>query len=184
MIDKEMTIDEILSRFASKAQKIAQEMASFGLHCVGCGAASYETLEAGAFGHGMSDEEFEKLLKRLNAIVAEPVSDPEQITLTPRAAEKVKEILVSENKQGYALRFGDKPGGCGGYEYTLEFSKELDDMDCLFLSQGIDIHMKKEAKERLLGCEIDYVDGLMGGGFKISNPNAKSSCSCGSSQSY
>ena len=183
MITKEMTIDEIFEKYPQKSQKLAQEMMNLGLQCVGCGAASFETLEAGVLGHGLSFEDLEGLIVKLNQILQQEV-DTTTITLTEKAAQKFKEISVAEGKESFALRFGIKPGGCNGFEYLLDFSKEATEEDQVFNSHGIDIHVHKSMINTLLGSEIDYLDGLKGSGFKISNPNAKSSCSCGSSQSY
>lgn len=182
-ITRDMTIEDIFAKFPQKAQKLAQELTNTGLHCVGCQAATWETLEAGMLGHGYSDAEIDKLVTSLNAILSEKI-DLNSINLTKRAADKFKEILKDEGKEGWGLRFGDKAAGCSGFEYTLDFSKELTQEDQLFHSNGIDIHVNKGAVKRLIGSEIDFVDGLNNSGFKISNPNAKSSCGCGKSQSY
>ncbi len=182
-ITREMTIEDILGKFPQKAQKIAQELTNTGLHCVGCQAATWETLEAGMLGHGYSDEAIDKLVVSLNEILAQEV-DLEGINLTKRAADKFKAILAEEEKSDWGLRFGDKAAGCSGFEYVLDFSKEPKEDDQVFTSNGIDIHVNKGAVERLMGSEIDYVEGLNNAGFKISNPNAKSSCGCGKSQSY
>ena len=183
MITKEMTIDDILSSFPHKSQKIAAELTNAGLQCVGCSAATWETLEAGMLGHGYAEEEIVALEKRLNALLEEKV-DLSTIQMTQRAAEKFQKILIEEGKEGWALRFSDKPGGCSGYEYVLDYSEKASDDDTVFESHGVAIHVKNEMLARLLGCEIDYLDGLNGSGFKISNPNAKGSCSCGNSQAY
>ena len=182
-ISRDMTIEDIFAKFPQKAQKLAQELTNTGLHCVGCQAATWETLEAGMLGHGFADEEIDKLVTSLNAILAEEV-DLKSINLTKRAADKFLEILKEEGKEDWGLRFGDKAAGCSGFEYTLDFSKEAKEDDEVFHSNGIDVHVSKGAVKRLLGSEIDYVDGLNNSGFKISNPNAKSSCGCGKSQSY
>lgn len=182
-IYRNMTIEEIFQKFPGHSQKLAQEMTNAGLHCAGCGAATWETLEAGMYGHGFTDEEIDQLIGKLNDIVAQPLNLG-SITLTKRAAEKFKEILIAEKKEGWALRFGDKPGGCGGYEYILDFSEKPQENDEVFHSHGVAIHVNKQRLEYLLGSEIDYQDGLSGAGFKIINPNAKGSCSCGSSQNY
>mgnify|MGYP003339289667 CR=1 FL=1 len=182
-ITKEMTIEEILSGFPQRSQKIAQELTDTGLHCVGCGAATWETLEAGVLGHGFSEEDLEALLGRLNKILEEEI-DPNTITLTAKAAQKFREILEEEGKTGYSLRLGDKAGGCSGFEYTLDYSEKAKETDDVFASHGIEIHVNKNMTPRLLGVEIDYTDGLNGSGFKISNPNARGSCGCGKSQSY
>jgi len=182
-ITREMTIEEILSQFPQKSQKLAQEMTRFGLHCVGCQAATWETLEAGVLGHGFTEGELEGLLARLNKVLLEE-QDLSTITLTPRAAEKYLSILQEEGKEGYGLRFGDMAGGCSGFEYVLDYSESPQEDDQVFVSQGVEIHVHKHKVSRLLGCEIDYIDSLNGSGFKISNPNAKGSCGCGKSQSY
>lgn len=182
-ISREMTIEDIFAKFPHKAQKLAQEITNIGLHCVGCQAATWETLEAGMLGHGYAEEEIDGLVDALNAILQEKV-DLQSINLTKRAAEKFKEILEEEGKASWGLRFGDKAAGCSGFEYVLDFSKEPKADDAVFHSHGIDVHVNKGAVSRLMGCEIDYVEGLNNAGFKISNPNAKSSCGCGKSQSY
>ena len=182
-ISRDMTIDDIFTYHPEKGQRLAQEMTNAGLQCVGCQAATWETLEVGMLGHGFDDEAIDKLISRLNEIIDEEI-DPTTITLTKRAAKRFKSILEQDAKQGWALRFADKPGGCGGFEYVLDFSKKASKDDTIFTSHGVNIHVKTKMLSRLLGCEIDYLEGLMGSGFKVTNPNVKGSCSCGNSQSY
>lgn len=183
MIHKEMTIEEILTAFPQRSQRLAQEMMNAGLNCVGCGASVWETLEAGMLGHGFAEPELEKLLKKLNAILEEKI-DVTTITLTPKAAEKFREILEDEGKEGWGLRFGDRAGGCSGFEYVLDFSEKATPEDVVFVSEGVEVHVEKQAAERLKGSVIDFVEGLQGAGFKVMNPNVKGSCGCGKSQSY
>jgi len=183
MITKEMTIEEILGSFPQKSQKLAQELTASGLHCVGCGAATWETLESGVLGHGFTEQDLERILGRLNTILQEE-SDPDTITLTKRAAEKFKEIAKEEGDASFALRFGYRAGGCSGFEYVLDFSNRPLEDDEIFSSEGVEIHVHNKMVCKLIGSEIDYTEGLNGAGFKISNPNARSSCGCGKSQSY
>ncbi|MGR3973469.1 MAG: iron-sulfur cluster assembly accessory protein [Candidatus Rhabdochlamydia sp.] len=110
--------------------------------------------------------------------------DLSTITLSARAAEKYKEILEEEGKEGWGLKFSDRAGGCSGFEYVLDYSEAPSEDDVVFTSEGVDIHIQKNAVDRLKGCVIDFVDGLNGSGFKITNPNVKGSCGCGKSQSY
>jgi iron-sulfur cluster assembly accessory protein len=184
VIHRHMTIEQILSLFPNKAQRLSQEITNAGLHCVGCHAATWETLEAGMMGHGMQDEAIEQLLRRLNALLNEPEANPTTISLTKRAASKFESILKEEGKEGWALRFGDRMSGCSGFEYLLDYSEKAQEDDEILESNGIQIHVNKNSLKRLLGSEIDYVDGLHGSGFKISNPHARSSCGCGSSHNY
>ena len=182
-VTKEMTIEEIFSRFPHKSQKLAQEMTNRGLHCVGCGAATWETLEAGMLSHGFNEDDIEDMVMKLNGILAEKM-DPSKISLTKRAAQKYKQILKEEGKEDWGLRFGDKAAGCSGFEYVLDYSEKAEEGDQTFMSEGVEIHVNRGDVSRLLGSEIDFVDGLNGSGFKISNPNVKGSCGCGKSQSY
>lgn len=182
-ITRDMTIEDIFSHFPQKSQKLAQEMTNRGLHCVGCGAATWETLETGMLSHGFSEDEIDDLVNRLNEILSEKI-DLTTIALTKKAADKFLEILKEDGKEGWGLRFGDKAGGCSGFEYVLDYSEKPRSDDKVFHSHGVDLHVNEKAVSRLMGCEIDYIDGLNGSGFKISNPNAKGSCGCGKSQSY
>lgn len=182
-IHRHMTIEQILSMFPHKAQRLAQEITQAGLHCVGCHAATWETLEAGMLGHGMATSAIDRLESRLNALLDEQV-DPSTITLTPSAAAKVREAAQKSGKESSHLRFGDRMAGCSGFEYELDLSDAAEPDDAVFESQGIQIHVKKAMLPRLLGAVIDHVDGLRGSGFKITNPNARASCGCGTSHNY
>lgn len=182
-ITREMTIEEIFSSFPHKSQRLAQEITNAGLNCVGCGASVWETLEAGMLGHGFTEDDVANLLGKLNAILAEKV-DLSTISMTKRAAEKYKAILADEGKAGWGLRFGDKAAGCSGFEYVLDYSEKASSDDKVFVSEGVEIHISAPMVDRLMGSVIDYVDGLQGSGFKITNPNVKASCGCGKSQSY
>ncbi len=101
-VTKEMTIEEIFSRFPHKSQKLAQEMTNRGLHCVGCGAATWETLEAGMLSHGFNEDDIEDMVMKLNGILAEKM-DLSTISMTKRAAEKYKQILKEEGKEDWGF---------------------------------------------------------------------------------
>lgn len=183
MITKDMTIESIFSTFPGKSQKLAQAIQAAGLNCVGCQASTWETLEAGMLGHGFTDGDVELLLGKLNGILSEQ-EDLSTISMTERAVKKFKEILADDGREKTGLRFGIRAGGCSGFEYTLDYSDEATNDDVVFTSFDQEIHVHKSSLEKLLGSSIDYVEGLHGAGFKISNPNAKSSCGCGKSQNY
>jgi iron-sulfur cluster assembly protein len=182
-IHRHLTISQILSMFPHKAQRLSQEITNAGLHCVGCNAATWETLEGGMLGHGMNDQAIDRLVGRLNDLLKEQ-TDVTTVTLTQRAAAKFLEFLADEGKQGWGMRFEEVLKGCSGYEYDLDYSEKALPEDVVFESHGVQIHVNKNMTKRLLGSEIDYVDGLHGSGFKISNPNVRSSCGCGTSHGY
>ena len=182
-ITRQMTIEEILGMFPYKAQRLSQEITNAGLHCVGCHAAVWETLEAGMLTHGKTDDQIDELVRRLNTLLEEEI-DTSSIRITPRGAAKFLEILSEDGKQGWGMRFSEEMAGCNGFEYVLDFSEKADEDDQVFVSHGIEIHVKKAMVPRLLGSEIDYLEGLRGAGFKISNPNVRSACGCGTSHNY
>jgi iron-sulfur cluster assembly protein len=103
------------------------------------------------------------------------------ITLTDKAAIKVKEILVNEQSQTSGLRVGVKGGGCSGFTYTLNFDDKTNETDQVFEDKGVKIIVDAKSFIYLSGTQLDYSDGLSGEGFKFTNPNATRSCGCGSS---
>lgn len=103
------------------------------------------------------------------------------LSLTPRAAEKVKEIRQAEGLGTQGLRVRVIGGGCSGFSYDLFFEEETGEMDQTFESFGIPLYVDMMSSQYLDGTEIDYVEGLHGAGFKFLNPTAKSTCGCGSS---
>ena len=178
-----MTIDDIFAKHPQRAEKLAQILTRFGLHCAGCSAATWETIEAGVLGHGMDETVLNNLLQALNEEISKELK-LDTITLTKRAAEKFKALCKEDNLEGFGLSFGDMAAGCSGFEYVLDFQKEKKPDEALFQSEGVDIFVHNSMVDRLLGSEIDFVEGLTNAGFKVSNPNSKSSCSCGSSHAY
>lgn len=182
-IHSKMTISEILGMFPHHAQSLAREITAAGLHCIGCNAANWETLEVGMIGHGKTQDQIDELVRRLNALLEETF-DLTTITLTEEAAEKFREFAKQDGKAGYGLRFGEQMAGCSGFEYLLDFSEKASPDDEIFTSQGIEIHVEKALLKRLKGCRIAWKNGLKDSGFEVVNPNVNSSCGCGSSHGY
>lgn len=110
------------------------------------------------------------------ATIAEPV-----IRLTPSAAEQVKSMLANEkDSAGKSLRVYVEKGGCSGMQYGMVFDEKRDG-DTTDEFYGVSVLTDAISADLLRGCVIDFKDELTGGGFKISNPNAKQSCGCGKS---
>ncbi len=103
------------------------------------------------------------------------------ITITDKAAEKVKEIAAAEALEGQGLRLRVVGGGCAGFTYDLYFEDKLGEMDEEFEDKGIKLFIDPLSFQYLDGTEVDYVESLHGAGFKFGNPNVKSTCGCGSS---
>ncbi len=185
-ITKDMTIGDILEHNKEHAMKLSEIMTDVGLHCVGCGAATFETLEQGVVGHGMSQEVLDKLVKDLSVVLEDaPAAKVEHsdtpISLTLPAITKVKELLLKNDKKEHVLRVAVLAGGCAGHSYDLALVAVAQDNDVVFKQDGITIAVDKGSLDKLDGVEVDYVDTLNESGFKFGNPNAKSGCGCGSS---
>ena len=105
----------------------------------------------------------------------------DQITLTDAAADAVRELLAKRNLEGYALRVFVSGGGCSGFQYGMALEGNVRENDLAIDQNGVKVVVDEISINYLAGATIDYVDELMGSGFKIENPNAVSSCGCGSS---
>ena len=103
------------------------------------------------------------------------------ITLTPVAAEKVKGLLAGRGTPEGALRLGVRGGGCSGNSYFMEFCDGEAADDQVVDSHGVRLVVDARSAMLLGGTEVDYVEGLMGTGFKFNNPNVKHNCACGES---
>ncbi len=103
------------------------------------------------------------------------------VTVTPAAAQAVNELLAKRNLTGYGLRVFISGGGCSGFQYGLALEDQIRPSDITYEMNGIQVVIDEVSINYLRGAMIDYVDELMGSGFKITNPNAISTCGCGQS---
>jgi len=103
------------------------------------------------------------------------------ITVTPKAAEKINEFMKDEKEKAEFLRVYVQGGGCSGLSYGMGFEAKKEDDDMVIEEQGVKILVDNYSADYLKGASVDYVESLMGSGFKINNPNVTKSCSCGSS---
>lgn len=118
-----------------------------------------------------------------NAVKASDLKAPgvTTITLTPVAAEKVKNLLQGRGSPQAGLRVGVRGGGCSGNSYFMEFCDAESPDDQVIESNGVRLVVDRRSAMLLGGTEVDYVEGLMGTGFKFNNPNVRHSCACGES---
>jgi iron-sulfur cluster assembly protein len=103
------------------------------------------------------------------------------VSVTDAAAKKVLELRSREGKTDARLRLFVKSGGCTGFSYGLAFDDKVIAGDSVVDHAGVPVDIDQFSQQYVDGAEIDYVDSLMGSGFAINNPNAVSSCACGSS---
>jgi iron-sulfur cluster assembly accessory protein len=104
------------------------------------------------------------------------------VTLTERAAEKVRDLMSQEPAgEAEVLRVAIQGGGCGGFEYALGFDRGATDEDDEFEFHGVKVVVDPASAQYLNGATVDYVESLKESGFKVDNPNASGSCGCGHS---
>jgi iron-sulfur cluster assembly protein len=109
------------------------------------------------------------------------LGDERLIKVTASAAKKVSTLLHKQGRPGGVLRVAVVGGGCSGLQYKMDLQDQPAPRDFLVESAGIRVVVDPKSALYVTGSELDYVDALQNGGFKVHNPNAASSCSCGES---
>ena len=103
------------------------------------------------------------------------------VGLSASAARRLAELIQAEGRPGLMLRLSVSGGGCSGFQYGFSFDESLTDEDRVFERDGVKLVVDDVSLTLLGGAEVDYVEELVGSSFQVKNPNAKSSCGCGSS---
>jgi iron-sulfur cluster assembly protein len=103
-----------------------------------------------------------------------------KISLTEKAAEKVKAAIEKQGKKDMALRLYVSGGGCSGFQYGLAFD-DANDGDHVVEAYGVKLVVDDQSAQYLDGSEVDYVESVIGEGFTVNNPNATETCGCGHS---
>ncbi|HUO22520.1 MAG TPA: iron-sulfur cluster assembly accessory protein [Caulobacteraceae bacterium] len=106
---------------------------------------------------------------------------PQVVSLTDRAAERVREIMQGAERPYAGLRVGVKNGGCAGMEYTLEYAETDNPLDEVIEDKGVRILVEPKAVLFLLGSQIDYETSKLAAKFVFRNPNQTDACGCGES---
>jgi len=105
----------------------------------------------------------------------------DNIRFTDNAASKVSELIAEENNPDLKLRVYVTGGGCSGFQYGFTFDEEVNEDDTQVIKNGVTVLVDSMSIQYLIGAEIDYKDDLSGAQFVIRNPNASTTCGCGSS---
>ncbi len=119
----------------------------------------------------------------MNAIVESVSLDapPAPLVFTDSAAAKVKELIIEESNPELKLRVFVQGGGCSGFQYGFTFDEVINEDDTALDKDGVQLLIDPMSLQYLMGAEIDYKEDLEGAQFVIRNPNATSTCGCGSS---
>jgi len=108
---------------------------------------------------------------------------PKVVTLSERAADRVREIMDASDDKYVGIRVGVKNGGCAGMSYTMDYAEERNPLDEVVEDKGVTILIDPAAILFLLGTEMDYTVDKLSSGFVFNNPNQTSACGCGESVS-
>ena len=103
------------------------------------------------------------------------------VSVTPNAIAKVKALMAEEDQPGIKLRMFVQGGGCSGFQYGFTFEETANEDDWSFDFDGVTLLIDPMSSQYLQGAEVDYTESLQGSQFSIKNPNAQTSCGCGSS---
>jgi len=106
---------------------------------------------------------------------------PSQLEFTPAAAAKVAELILEEGNSNLKLRLYVTGGGCSGFSYGFAFDDSVAEDDSLIVTEGVALVVDAMSLQYVLGARVDFEDGLEGSRFVIHNPNAQTTCGCGSS---
>ena len=124
----------------------------------------------------------EQSLHSLDGIMAVPTTPPSApMQFTAAAAAKVRELIAEEGNADLKLRVYIQGGGCSGFQYGFEFDEEQAEDDIAVQRDGVTLVVDPLSLQYLHGAEVDYTESLAGAQFVIRNPNAKTTCGCGSS---
>lgn len=109
------------------------------------------------------------------------VGDERLVKVTDSAAQKIASLLAKQGRPGGVLRIAVIGGGCSGLQYKMDLQDGPANRDILVESNGVKVVVDPKSALYVTGSELDYIDALQGGGFKVKNPNAATTCSCGES---
>jgi len=113
--------------------------------------------------------------------MTETASIIDDLTFTSAAANKVAQLIAEEGNPELMLRIYVQGGGCSGFQYGFTFDENVNDGDSRVVTDGVTLLIDPMSIQYLMGAEVDYSEGLQGAQFVIRNPNASTTCGCGSS---
>ncbi|MCS3903468.1 iron-sulfur cluster insertion protein [Methylohalomonas lacus] len=120
-------------------------------------------------------------MSEVQTAIQEPTQDDSPLVFTESAADKVRELIAEENNDALMLRVFISGGGCSGFQYGFTFDENITEGDAVVEKAGVKLLIDPMSIAYLMGAEIDYTEGLEGAQFVIRNPNASTTCGCGSS---
>jgi iron-sulfur cluster insertion protein len=113
--------------------------------------------------------------------VIDIMTEAPMVSMTQNAVQRLAELIAVKDKSSLMLRVYIQGGGCSGFQYGFQFEEQREEDDLEFERDGVKLLVDSMSLQYLMGSEIDFVDDLMGTRFVVSNPNASTTCGCGSS---
>ena len=117
----------------------------------------------------------------VGSVGVESAADQSPLIFSDNAAKKVKALLAEEDNKNLKLRVYVTGGGCSGFQYGFKFDDNVNEGDTEICNDGVSMVIDPMSIQYLMGAEVDFVEGLQGSQFVINNPNASTTCGCGSS---
>jgi len=109
------------------------------------------------------------------------ISPVKEVSLSAAAARRIAALIAAEGNPALMLRLAVSGGGCSGFQYGFSFDDARNEDDRVFERDGVKLVVDDTSLDLLVGAEVDFVEDLVGSSFQVRNPNASSSCGCGSS---
>ena len=109
------------------------------------------------------------------------ISPVKEVSLSAAAARRIAALIAAEGNPALMLRLAVSGGGCSGFQYGFSFDDARNEDDRVFERGGVKLVVDETSLDLLVGAEVDFVEDLVGSSFQVRNPNASSSCGCGSS---
>jgi iron-sulfur cluster insertion protein len=109
------------------------------------------------------------------------ISPVKEVSLSAAAARRIAALITAEGNPALMLRLAVSGGGCSGFQYGFSFDDARNEDDRVFERDGVKLVVDETSLDLLVGAEVDFVEDLVGSSFQVRNPNASSSCGCGSS---
>ena len=176
LISGQTTLGDVVRKYPSAIETLNKH----GIQCSGCGVSYTETLEQSFAEKNISKEDVQKIFVELNELALQDKGNEGKVlVITDKAVAKLQGFLKEYG--GTGLKIGLSPGGCAGFSYDLTIAKDKEEGEEVIEEGGVKVFITKDSLEQIKGAKVDYVESLQGAGFKISNPNATSTCGCGQS---
>ena len=172
-----ITGNTILGPVIKRFPSLISVLEGYNIPCQGCHSPYALPLKT-AFKKFSKKDTINEFINNLNSKIKD--FSEKEFSISPEAIDRIKYLSKKNNKQS-GLRILVKEGGCAGKEYKFEFEEKERENDTIIEENSVKVYIDNESIRFLKGSRLEFVNSLIGGGFRISNPHAKTTCGCGKS---